>query len=57
MNDTLNYSPFQILTNKDISNIIGMSEATAKRYASDIKLNYNITKITYAHLKDYLKIP
>lgn len=54
--DTTNYKPLQLLSVKDISNIIGMSERTSKHYAKDIKLEFGITKITYTHLQQYLKV-
>jgi hypothetical protein len=56
MLDTINYKPLQVLSIKDISNIIGMSESTCKQYAKDIKLEFGITKITYTHLQQYLKV-
>jgi hypothetical protein len=56
MTDSINYKPLQVLTIKDISNIICMSERTALRYANDIKEQFGIEKITYTHLKQYFKI-
>lgn len=46
----------QVLSVKDISNIIGLSERTCKQYAKDIKDQYDIKKITFSHLQQYLKI-
>lgn len=56
MTDTTNYKPLQVLTVKDISNIIGLSECTCKQYAKDIKQQFDIKKITYTHLRQYLKV-
>ena len=56
MNDGINYKPLQVLSIKDIANIIGLSERTSSRYASDIKQHFGITKITFQHLKQYFKL-
>ena len=56
MTDTLNYTELQIITAKDISHICGISIRTAQNYISDIKREYGIHKITYAHLRKYLQI-
>jgi hypothetical protein len=54
--DTQNFKPLQVLSVKDISNIIGLSERTCKQYAKDIKEHFSIKKITFTHLQQYLKV-
>ena len=45
----------QILTAKDVANILRVSERTAQRYIKDIKQEFGLkTKITKAHLTKYL---
>ena len=56
MTDTQNYKELQVLSYKDISNILGVSFRTAQNYLSDIKRQYHIKKVTYAHLRKYLQI-
>lgn len=56
MTDITNYKPLQVLTLKDISNIICCHVNTAKHYAKDIKQHFGIEKITYTHLEKYLKV-
>lgn len=56
MTDTSNYKEFQVLTAKDISNICGIGLRTAQAYMSDIKREFNISRLTYAHLRKYLQI-
>lgn len=56
MTDTINYKPLQILRIKDIQNLLAVSESTAKRYLSDIRLSYNVDKVTYLHFCKYFKI-
>lgn len=53
----MNYSPMQILYNKDVQLLLKISKDPARKIINDVKQHYNITLVTYSHLKDYLKIP
>ncbi|GEL11817.1 hypothetical protein SAMN05192550_2807 [Flavobacterium glycines] len=55
MADTNNYKEFQKLSFKDIQSLMLVSEATAKKYLTDIKTHFCITIVTYSHFKQYIK--
>lgn len=46
----------QKLTAKDCANLLNVSEATAKRYLSDMKQHFNTKIVTIKHLKKYLNV-
>lgn len=58
----MNSSPQSQLTDltiikvKDVVNELKISQSSAKKYMQDIKLHFNIQKVCYKHLKDYLKV-
>lgn len=55
MSDTINYKEYQKLSFKDIQTLLIVSEASAKRYLTDIKEHFKIDAVLYLHFKKYFK--
>lgn len=55
MADTYNYKEYQKLSFKDIQTLLTVSEASAKRYLSDIKNHFEINAVLFSHFKKYFK--
>lgn len=53
MEKQIDYTNLQILTTKDIANILKVSESTAKNYIKDIKTELGVKKINLQALRDY----